>query len=76
VRLKARLEGMTTSNEKTFREFATLLSEAQQQGIEAILKQAKTALTTDDADVVQAALEQLSEVSRTLAEVALYDPNH
>jgi len=75
VRLKARLEGLLASNDKTFREFADLLSPQQQEEAQQVFSEGKAALATDDTAVIQNALDRLGGVSKTLTEVALYDPN-
>ncbi len=75
VRLKARLEGLLASNEKTFREFADLLTPQQQEESQQVFAEGKAALATDDTAVIQNALDRLGGVSKTLTEVALYDPN-
>ena len=76
LRAKSRLDGLFKSSQRTFQEFSSMLKPEQQQEIQEIFSQCKSALATDDASAVQAALDQLSTVSRTLAEVALYDPSN
>ncbi len=75
VRLKARLEALIASSEKSYREFADLMSPSQQEEAQGVFTEAKAALAGGDNDVVQSAMEKLQGVAKALTDVALYDPN-
>ncbi len=74
-RTKAKLQGLLSSNERSFAEFASLLRSDQQADMKAIFEECRRALSDDEIEPLQAALEKLGGVSRTLADLALYDPN-
>ena len=72
--MRAKVEGLLETNEKTFKEFAALLNPQQQEEIRGFLQSARSALKTENADL-EPALEKLSRASQILTEIALYDPN-
>ena len=74
-KLRLRLERLLESNQKAFQEFGSLLAEDQRQQVEGILKDAKKNLALENFSRLKESLDQLSQVSRTLSEVILYDPN-
>ncbi|GAB4375537.1 MAG: molecular chaperone DnaK [Acidobacteriota bacterium] len=75
ARAKSKLQGLLDSNEKTYREFADLLSAEQQDEIKSAFETCREALAGEDPEALNAAIERLSEVARVLTEVALFDPN-
>jgi molecular chaperone DnaK len=75
VRVRARLEGLVESNQKTFSEFGSMLSPDQQGLVRKILDNARRALDTGTAAECTQALEKLAEVGGVLSEVILYDPS-
>ena len=74
IRIRARLEGLVESNQKTFGEFGSMLSPESQAHVRKILDNAKKALESGGAAECTQALEKLAEVGRILSEVILYDP--
>ncbi len=74
-KLKLKLERLLESNQKSFKEFGSLLDAEKSAMVEKALKEAQRSLSVDNLSRMQESLEQLSKVSRTLSEVILYDPN-
>ena len=74
IRIRARLEGLVESNQKTFGEFGAMLSPDSQGNVRKILDNAKKALESGGAAECTQALEKLAEVGKILSEVILYDP--
>ena len=74
IRLRARLEGMVESNQKTFSEFGSMLPDDQQHQVRKILDNARKALDSGSMAECTEALEKLAEVGLILSEVILYDP--
>ena len=74
IRARARLEGLVDSNQKTFNEFGSMLSEEDQTRSREILSEAKHALESGSASECTEALEKIAEMGRILSEVILYDP--
>jgi molecular chaperone DnaK len=74
-KLKLKLERLLESNQKSFKEFGSLLDQEKIAMVETALKEAKRSLSVDNLSRMQESLEQLTKVSRTLSEVILYDPN-
>ncbi len=75
ARAKSKLQGLLESNEKTYREFADLLSAEQQDEIKTTFEACREALAGEDPETLNAAIERLADVARALTEVALFDPN-
>ena len=74
VRIKARLEGMVDSNQKTFNEFGSMLDHNKQVQAREILVRANKALESGNSVLCSEALEKIAEVGKILSEVILYDP--
>jgi molecular chaperone DnaK len=74
-KLKLKLERLLESNQKSFKEFGSLLDQEKIAMVETALKEAQRSLSVDNLSRMQESLEQLTKVSRTLSEVILYDPN-
>jgi molecular chaperone DnaK len=74
IRARARLEGLVDSNQKTFNEFGSMLSDDDQTRSRQILTEAKHALESGSASECTEALEKIAEMGRILSEVILYDP--
>jgi molecular chaperone DnaK len=74
VRARARLEGLVDSNQKTYNEFGSMLTQEQQGKVQKILEDARKALESGSATECTAALEKIAEMGRILSEVILYDP--
>ena len=74
IRVRARLEGLVDSNQKTFNEFGAMLEEDDQVRAREILSAAKSALESGKASECTEALEKIAEMGRILSEVILYDP--
>ncbi|RPH56833.1 molecular chaperone DnaK, partial [bacterium] len=69
--LKNRLEGLIYSNERVFGQFRDVLSEGDASKIHDTLHQARTALGGEKRAELEAAIYDLSSVSRTLSDVML-----
>jgi molecular chaperone DnaK len=74
VRIKARLEGLVHSNQKTFNEFGSMLESDKQAAAKDILDRANKALMSGSSSQCTEALEKIAEVGKILSEVILYDP--
>jgi molecular chaperone DnaK len=72
--LQNKLEGMIYTNEKVFREFGKLLSNDDQQKVDAILKMARGAVSSESKQKINDTIFELQAVSRILTEVMLYNP--
>jgi molecular chaperone DnaK len=72
--LQNKLEGMIYTNEKVFREFGKLLSNEDQQKVDAILKMARGAVSSESKQKINDTIFELQTVSRILTEVMLYNP--
>lgn len=72
---KMKLEGLVASTEKSFKEFASLLPADKAREIQKLLDEGRAAGSSEDPALLEDLLERLSGAARTLAEVALYDPN-
>jgi molecular chaperone DnaK len=76
IRARARLEGLVDSNQKTYNEFGSMLTQDQQSQVHKILEDARKALDSGSASECTEALEKIAEMGRILSEVILYDPGH
>ena len=74
IRVRARLEGMVDSNQKSFAEFGSMLEPENQKRARGILDNARKVLETGGLADCTEALEKLAEVGTILSEVILYDP--
>ena len=71
-RLKNKLEGLITGNERIFREFGTLLQEDERDRVSRTLQSAKAVMTTEERGDVDNALLDMQGVSRILTNAMLY----
>jgi hypothetical protein len=71
---KARLEGLLVGAERSFKQFADLLNPEQREGIQQSMEAARAAITNMKLEEIQQALERLSDATKALTDVALYDP--
>ena len=74
ARVRARVEGLLDSNEKTFKEFGNLLAADKRLEVQEILQSTRKALQSPSVKEISEKMESLSEASRTLSEVILYKP--
>jgi molecular chaperone DnaK len=74
-RLKSKLEGTLQANDKSYKEFKSLMTPEQQKQIEEIFTSCRASLVTEDLAALQSALDNLGAAARMLTEVALYDPS-
>ena len=72
--IQNKLEGMIYTNEKVFREFGKLLTEADRSKVEKILTGAKENANSDDKQVLNDTIADLQNASRILTGVMLYNP--
>ena len=68
------MEGLVDSNQKTYNEFGSMLTQEQQGQVQKILEDARKALESGSATECTEALEKIAEMGRILSEVILYDP--
>jgi molecular chaperone DnaK len=73
-RLKMKVERLLENNEKTFQEFGQLLDKESRDKVEVALRKAHKDLSAESASRIQEALASLTDVSRILSEVILFDP--
>ena len=71
-RLKNKLEGLITGNERIFREFGSLLQEDERDRVARTLQSAKEVMTTEERGDVDNALLDMQGVSRILTNAMLY----
>jgi molecular chaperone DnaK len=69
-----KLEGMVYTNEKVFREFASLLSEDDKTRVQKAVNLAKSALANESKQQLNDAIFDLQNASRILTSVMLYNP--
>ncbi|MGD8374533.1 MAG: molecular chaperone DnaK [Acidobacteriota bacterium] len=74
ARVRARVEGLLESNEKTFKEFGNLLEEEKRKKVQEILAATRRGLQSTSAKEVSDSMEGLGEASQILSEVILYRP--
>jgi molecular chaperone DnaK len=72
--IQNKLEGMIYTNEKVYREFGKLLTEADRSKVEKILTGAKENANSDDKQVLSDTIAELQNASRILTGVMLYNP--
>jgi molecular chaperone DnaK len=72
--LQNKLEGMIYTNEKVFREFGKLLSDADRDKVQKILNKAKEAVVGEGKSQLNEAMLDLQTASRILTGVMLYNP--
>ena len=69
-----KLEGMIYTNEKVFREFGKLLTEADREKVQKVITRAKDAANSEEKQVLNDAIFDLQNASRILTGVMLYNP--
>ena len=74
ARVRAGVEGLLESNEKTFREFGNLLQEDKRRHVQEVLAATRRALQSPSAKEISDAMGDLGEASQILSEVILYKP--
>ena len=72
--LQNKLEGMIYTNEKVFREFGKLLTDADRDRVQKNITRAKEAATSEDKQKLNDAIFDLQNASRILTGVMLYNP--
>jgi molecular chaperone DnaK len=72
--IQNKLEGMIYTNEKVFREFGKLLTDADRDKVQKVLTRAKEAANSEDRQVLNDAVFDLQNASRILTSVMLYNP--
>ncbi len=72
--LQNKLEGMIYTNEKVFREFGKLLSDADSDRVSAVIARAKELVAAEDKSRLQDGIFELQSASRILTGVMLYNP--
>jgi molecular chaperone DnaK len=75
ARLRARVEGLLASNEKTFKEFGNLLDEEKRNQVQKVLQETRRSLQSDSSKQITEAMGRLAEASQVLSEVILYRPS-
>ena len=74
-KLRLKLERLLDNNDKAFQEFGTLLDEDKKGQVQEVLRKVRKDLTSESIGRLQEALQSLSDISRSLSDVILYDPN-
>ncbi len=69
-----KLEGMIYTNEKVFREFGKLLTDADREKVQKVITKAKDAANSEEKQVLNDAIFELQNASRILTGVMLYNP--
>jgi molecular chaperone DnaK len=72
--LQNKLEGMIYTNEKVFREFGKLLSDADRVRVEKVIASTKTMVASEDKQRLNDGIYELQGASRVLTSVMLYTP--
>jgi molecular chaperone DnaK len=73
--LQNKLEGLIYTNDKVFREFGKLLTEAEREKVQKILSGARNALANDSRQTLNEAIFDMQNASRILTSVMLYNPS-
>ena len=73
--LQNKLEGMIYTNEKVFREFGKLLTDADRDKVQKIINKAKEAVAGEEKQKLNDAIFELQGASRILTSVMLYNPS-
>ncbi|MDQ7006851.1 MAG: molecular chaperone DnaK [Acidobacteriota bacterium] len=74
ARARQKLTGLVETCQKSYKEFGGSLPAAEQEKVRQAIDEAKATLATEDAGEIRKALERLTEVSRALADAALFEP--
>jgi molecular chaperone DnaK len=72
--LQNKLEGMIYTNDKVFREFGKLLSDAERDKVGAVIARAKELVAAEEKQRLNDAIFELQAASRILTGVMLYNP--
>ncbi|MDQ3281553.1 MAG: molecular chaperone DnaK [Acidobacteriota bacterium] len=72
--LQNKLEGMIYTNDKVFREFGSLLTEADRKKVDSIIAKAREVISADEKQPINDAIAELQGASRILTGVMLYNP--
>ena len=72
--IQNKLEGMIYTNEKVFREFGKLLTDADRDKVQKILTAAKETANSEDKQILNDTVAELQNASRILTGVMLYNP--
>ncbi len=73
--LRNRLEGLLYTNERVFKEFGSLLEAAVAEKVKEALERGRRVLDSEDAAVLQEAIDSVQGAARHLTEVMLMDPS-
>jgi len=73
--LRNRLEGLLYTNERVFKEFGSLLDGAIGEKVKEALEKGRHVLDSEDAGVLQEAIDGVQNAARHLTEVMLMDPS-
>ena len=74
VRQMNKLEGMIHTLERTNAEYGTYLNEEEQKRVRDVIAAARKAISTENRDEVFASSEKISQVSKVLSEVVMFNP--
>src|SRR6266851_4704178 len=72
--LQNKLEGMIYTNEKVFREFGKLLTDADRDKVQKIITKSKELVSAEEKSKINDAIYDLQAASRILTSVMLYNP--
>ncbi|PIE89148.1 MAG: molecular chaperone DnaK [Acidobacteria bacterium] len=71
---KNKLEGLIYTVERTFSEYQSNLSSEEVDNVKETIAEAKRACSTEDADLILPALEELTKTSKVLSEFIMFNP--
>jgi molecular chaperone DnaK len=74
--LRNRLDGLLYTNERVFKEFGSLLEGQIGTQVGEALEQGRSVIDSENAEVLQQAINGIQAVARHLTEVMLMDPTH
>jgi molecular chaperone DnaK len=72
--LQNKLEGMIYTNDKVFREFGKLLSDAERENVGKVIARAKELVASEEKQKINDAIYELQGAARILTSVMLYNP--
>ncbi len=74
IRKMNKLEGMIHTLEKTNSEYGRYLNEEEQERIRSVINTARRAIANESGEEIHASLEKVSQVSKVLSEVIMFNP--
>lgn len=75
IRRMNKLESMVYTLEKTFNEYGTFLNEEEKNKVNDVIASARKAIKNEDEDGINQSTEKITQVSRVLSEVIMFNPS-